>query len=123
MDFKPIRKAASMSPAILGMNKQGAYVTIPGYLLTKAEIAQDARVEILFGEAGRKKCIRVQASPEGPFKLSKRGSTGLLQAVELSPKVATEEKYDLTVDGSDRGQVTFVLPDKWDIARKDLIAA
>lgn len=123
MDFKPIRKAASMSPAILGMNKQGAYVTIPGYLLTKAEIAQDARVEILFGEAGRKKCIRVQASEKGPFKLSKRGGTGLLQAAELSPKVATEDKFDLVVDGTDRGHLTFVLPDKWDIARKDLIAA
>lgn len=123
MEFKPILKASTFTAATIGLNKQGAFITLPGHLLAKSNLPQDARVDLLFGEAGKKKCVRLQRNPQGQFKLTKRGGSAMLAAIELTPKVAPEGKQDLVVDDAGEGQVTFALPEKWDLARRDLIAA
>lgn len=115
MQFVPIIPAKPGENHIsIAHTKQGTSITIPGKI-AEASRLQGARVSLAYGVQGKKRCVRIAAQSDGPFKLTQRRSTFIIISKELNPSKPIEGKKPVVHEVTDQG-VIITLPSDWSLA-------
>lgn len=116
MQFQPIIPAKPGETQIsINHTKQGTSITIPGRVAASAKLDGATRVALAYGSEGRKRCIRIAAQDDGPFKLTRRKSAFIIISKELNPTKQIEGKKPVSHDITDQG-VIITLPAEWALA-------
>jgi hypothetical protein len=116
MQFQPIIPTKPGDNQIsIALTKQGTSITIPGRVAEAARLQGVTRVGLAYGSEGRKRCVRIAAQDDGPFKLTQRRSTFIIISKELNPVRAIEGKKPVTHDITDQG-VIITLPADWQVS-------